>query len=95
MQRWRALLEEVAVVETFDYDYVREGRRRPDPLARLIEAHRGALARVRARQAEPIFLIGKSMGGRIGCHVSLVEPVAGLICLGFHFVAGAIPPQSG
>ncbi|MGH7935700.1 MAG: alpha/beta family hydrolase, partial [Chthoniobacterales bacterium] len=32
-------------------------------------------------------LIGKSMGGRIGCHVSLEEKVQGLICLGYPLCA--------
>src|SRR5205814_1533898 len=27
--------------------------------------------------------IGKSMGGRIGCHVALEEDVAGVVCLGY------------
>jgi hypothetical protein len=32
-------------------------------------------------------LIGKSMGGRIGCHVSLEEKVDGLVCLGYPLCA--------
>jgi predicted alpha/beta-hydrolase family hydrolase len=28
-------------------------------------------------------LAGKSMGGRVGCHVALVEPVAAVICFGY------------
>ena len=28
-------------------------------------------------------LAGKSMGGRVGCHVALVEPVEAVICLGY------------
>ena len=32
-------------------------------------------------------LIGKSMGGRIGCHVSLEEKVNGLVCFGYPLVA--------
>ena len=35
----------------------------------------------------PTFLIGKSMGGRIGCHVSLEEKVDGLVCLGYPLCA--------
>jgi predicted alpha/beta-hydrolase family hydrolase len=33
-------------------------------------------------------LIGKSMGGRIGCHVALEEKIAGLICLGYPLCGG-------
>ena len=32
-------------------------------------------------------MIGKSMGGRIGCHVALEEEVSGLICLGYPLCA--------
>jgi predicted alpha/beta-hydrolase family hydrolase len=88
MQNWKRYLAEIGDVETFDYDYMREGRKRPDPLPRLIGAHRLALAAVRNDANEPIFLIGKSMGGRVGCHVALEEEVAGLICLGYPLCAG-------
>src|SRR5438046_10698459 len=83
MQKWKKNLEGIEEVILFDYDYMREGRRRPDPLPQLIAAHRSALAEARAKSSGPIYLIGKSMGGRIGCHVALEEQVAGLICLGY------------
>ncbi|PYL93794.1 MAG: alpha/beta hydrolase [Verrucomicrobia bacterium] len=82
MQRWKQRLTRIDEVETFDYDYMREGRRRPDRLPQLIAAHRAALAGVRAKTSGPIFLIGKSMGGRIGCHVALEDAVNGVVCLG-------------
>jgi predicted alpha/beta-hydrolase family hydrolase len=88
MQRWKQRLATIGRVETFDYDYMREGRRRPDPLAQLIAAHRDALAQARQTTGEPTFLIGKSMGGRIGCHVALVEKVNGVICLGYPLCGG-------
>jgi predicted alpha/beta-hydrolase family hydrolase len=72
----------------FDYDYMRERRKRPDPPAQLIAAHRSALAEARQKSSGPIFLIGKSMGGRIGCHLALEEKVAGLICLGYPLCGG-------
>lgn len=88
MQNWKDLLGEIGEVETFDYDYMREGRKRPDPLPRLIATHRGALSEARERHASRLtILIGKSMGGRIGCHVSLEERVAGLVCLGYPLCA--------
>ena len=71
----------------FDYDYMQEGRKRPDFLPQLIAAHRQALVQLREKAAGQIFLIGKSMGGRISCHVSLEEKVAGLICLGYPLCA--------
>ena len=84
MQDWKKRLSGIGVVETFDYDYLRESRRRPDRLPQLIAAHRKALKRVRERhRAESIILVGKSMGGRVGCHLSLEEKVDGLVCLGY------------
>jgi predicted alpha/beta-hydrolase family hydrolase len=88
MQNWKVRLSEIGDVETFDYDYVRKGRKRPDPLPKLIAAHRKALDRTRGRyRAEATILIGKSMGGRVGCHVSLEEKVDGLVCLGYPLCA--------
>jgi uncharacterized protein len=88
MQNWKRRLSEIGEVETFDYDYMRAGRKRPDPLPQLIAAHRKALEAAREKhQPDSTFLIGKSMGGRIGCHVSLEEKVNGLICLGYPLCA--------
>ena len=88
MQNWKRLLAEIGVVETFDYDYMRAGRKRPDSLPQLIAAHRKALQSAREKhQPDSTILIGKSMGGRIGCHVSLEEKVDGLVCLGYPLCA--------
>ncbi len=88
MQSWKKILSEIGEVGTFDYDYMREGRKRPDPLPQLIAAHREALNRARERyRPERTILVGKSMGGRIGCHVSLEEELDGLICLGYPLCA--------
>jgi predicted alpha/beta-hydrolase family hydrolase len=88
MQNWKRHLSNIGEVETFDYDYMREGRKRPDRLPQLIEAHRQALDRARERhRAESTILVGKSMGGRVGCHLSLEERVDGLLCLGYPLCA--------
>ncbi len=88
MQDWKNRLSEIGEVETFDYDYIREGRKRPDPLPQLIARHREALSQARERHPSVLtILIGKSMGGRVGCHVSLEENVAGLVCLGYPLCA--------
>ena len=93
MQKWKKLLSSVGDVVTFDYDYMREGRRRPDPLPTLIAAHQTVLPQARQSNDQPVFLIGKSMGGRIGCHVSLKESVNGLICLGYPLCGGGDPQK--
>jgi predicted alpha/beta-hydrolase family hydrolase len=87
MQKWKQYLLTIGEVMLFDYDYMRDGRRRPDPLPQLLAAHRQALGELRQKISGQVFLIGKSMGGRIGCHVSLEESVAGLICLGYPLCA--------
>jgi predicted alpha/beta-hydrolase family hydrolase len=86
MQRWKERLSTIGDVEKFDYDYMREGRRRPDPLPQLIAAHRQAL--VETRRGRFVILIGKSMGGRIGCHVALEENVTGVVCFGYPLCGG-------
>jgi uncharacterized protein len=88
MQSWKRRLSEIGDVETLDYVYMREGRKRPDPLPKLIAAHRQALSDARKRQPSRLtVLVGKSMGGRVGCHLSLEEKVDGLVCLGYPLCA--------
>jgi predicted alpha/beta-hydrolase family hydrolase len=91
MQRWKELLSSIGDVIAFDYPYMQQGRRRPDPRPQLIAAHRHAL--VGARRDTATFLIGKSMGGRIGCHVALEEKVEGVICLGYPLCGGGDPAK--
>jgi|SRR5207248_327364 len=87
VQRWKESLTQIGDVETLDYDYMREGRKRPDRLPQLISAHRAALAAARTKTSGPIILIGKSMGGRVGCHVALEEKVDGVVCMGYPLCA--------
>src|SRR5262245_7124505 len=90
MVAWRERLETLGDVLAFDYPYMRSGRKTPDRLPALITAHREVLAQARARAGGgPLFLIGKSMGGRVGCHVALEETVAGVICLGYPLQSGS------
>jgi hypothetical protein len=91
MRAWAERLATIGAVRTFDYDYMREGRRRPDPPALLIAAHRAALRDAAKADPGPVILIGKSMGGRIGCHVALEERVAGVVCFGYPLCGGGDP----
>jgi uncharacterized protein len=88
MVRWSERLRTVGSVCPFDYPYSTEGRKRPDPLLKLIDSHRSALRKARQSHVGPLFLIGKSMGGRVGCHVALEESVAAVICLGYPLCGG-------
>ena len=91
MRAWRDRQATLGDVVAFDYPYMRAGRKTPDKLPALIAAHRAVLAeaRAKAQPGDPLFLIGKSMGGRVGCHLALEEKVAGVICLGYPLQSGA------
>ena len=84
MLGWKKRLSSIATTTTFDYPYMREGRRAPDPLPKLVAAHREALASALRGKTGPAVLAGKSMGSRVGCHVSLEDPsVKALVCFGY------------
>lgn len=88
MQGWAAQLRTLGDVHLLDYRYVREGRRAPDRLPKLLAAHQAALNELRSRHTGPVVLIGKSMGSRVGCHLSLQAAVDAVVCLGFPLVGG-------
>jgi uncharacterized protein len=104
MVAWKQRLGRLGQVVPFDYPYQRAGKKAPDRPPVLVSSHRAELERVRAEHAGPIVLIGKSMGGRIGCHVAVELAQAGvpeperpalLVCLGYPLVApgGAVRDQ--
>ena len=93
MQRWAERLRTIGPVNVFDYPYILEGKKRPDPLLKLVAAHREALARARLERNTPAVLIGKSLGARVGCHLALKEDVAALICLGYPLCGGGDPSR--
>jgi uncharacterized protein len=95
MRAWGKRLATLGTVTPFDYAYQRAGKKSPDKPAVLVATHRAELERCRESHAGPIVLIGKSMGGRIGCHVTVelaqtgdtdAAPAA-LVCLGYPLVA--------
>jgi predicted alpha/beta-hydrolase family hydrolase len=91
MRRYAELMSQLGPVRSFDYPYARPGqaRKAPDKLDVLVAAHRAELDALRAESAaeDRLFLAGKSMGSRVGCHVALDatarEAIAGLICFGY------------
>jgi predicted alpha/beta-hydrolase family hydrolase len=94
MQAWRRRLATLGDVQTFDYPYMRAGRKTPDRPPVLLAAHAEALDQARQRAQGSIVLIGKSMGSRIGCHVAAetaadaTTPGLRLVCLGYPLKAG-------
>lgn len=97
MRAWARRLEALGEVFTFDYPYMLAGRRRPDRLPVLLEAHRTALAAARAGRAGPLVLAGKSMGSRIACHLAAEEPaVRAVLCLGYPLLgrSGAVREEA-
>ena len=82
---------------TFDFPYMREKQKAPDPTAVLEGAWRDAIDSARAEFVGlPLFIGGKSMGGRIASHVAAegVEPqVAGVVFLGYPLHPPGKPQQ--
>ena len=88
MQAMKARLEALGRVECFDYAYQRTGKRSPDRQPVLVATHEAAYGGLMETHAGTIVFVGKSMGGRIGCHVALThpKPPAALVCLGYPLV---------
>ncbi|MGC4093924.1 MAG: dienelactone hydrolase family protein [Polyangiaceae bacterium] len=89
MVAFRRRLEQLGTVHGFDYAYQVARRRTPDRLPALISAHRAAFDALASEHAGPIVLIGKSMGGRIGCHLANElesERLRALVCLGYPLI---------
>ncbi len=82
MKGWKKQLSKLGTVVSFDYPYMKLGRKAPDKLPKLIEAHREILLAKR-KGFKRVVLIGKSMGSRVGCHLALEEDVDALVCLGY------------
>lgn len=72
----------------FQFPYMEKGRRRPDHKTKLVKACADALE-VGLREGLPVFVGGKSMGGRMMSHllvdesVETIESVRGVVYWGF------------
>ena len=82
----RALAERGVSVATFDFPYITAGRKVPDR-APALEAHwRALLDEAKTTfKGLPLFIGGKSMGGRIASHIASqgVNGVSGLVFFGY------------
>lgn len=82
----KALSDRGITVFTFDFPYMATGRKVPDRAPVLEASWREALEAARTEaDGLPIFIGGKSMGGRIATHLAAqgVEGVSGVILLGY------------
>jgi predicted alpha/beta-hydrolase family hydrolase len=81
---------------TFDFAYMEARRRAPDP-APVLEGrwHEAIEAAKRSFQGLPLFIGGKSMGGRIASHVAAQggDGIAGLVFLGYPLHPPGKPQQ--
>lgn len=93
-----ALAERGLVVITFDFPYMAAGRKLPDPAPVLERAWRETIEAIRAAPelgALPLFIGGKSMGGRMASHVAAqgTAGLAGLVFLGYPLHPPGRPQQ--
>ena len=81
----RAINDEGIATLRFNFPYIENGRRSPDPAPFLQEAWRAAFATAAGRaKGEPVWAGGKSMGGRIASMAAADGmPAAGLVFLGY------------
>ena len=72
-------------VVTFNFLYMEQRRRVPDPNAKLEACYRAVIETVARRKLGKLAIGGKSMGGRIASQVAAVgaADVAGLVLLGY------------
>lgn len=94
----QALAARGITTATFDFPYIAAGRTVPDKAPVLEAAWRAAVAAARADEAFdglPLFIGGKSMGGRIASHVAAqgLDGIAGLVYFGYPLHPPGRPDQ--
>ena len=87
VQAARGLATRGVSAATFDFPYITAGRKVPDRTPVLEQAWREAIDRARMTVGDlPLFIGGKSMGGRIATQVASqggAGPLRGVVCLGY------------
>jgi uncharacterized protein len=84
----RSIARRGVLTATFDFPYIAEGRKVPDKGPVLEDAWRRVIDEARSRPefaGLPLFIGGKSMGGRIASQAAAAGPlpISGLIYLGY------------
>ncbi len=93
----RLATQGIAVVR-FEFPYMAQrrldgGKRPPNPQARLLECWREVYEGVRRQVQGPLFIGGKSMGGRMASLLADDLGASGLVCLGYPFYAAGKPEK--
>ena len=92
----RGMAERGVGCATFDFPYIAAGRKVPDRAPVLEQAWREAVeAGVAAFAGVPLFIGGKSMGGRIASHIASqgCDGLSGLVFLGYPLHPPGKPEQ--
>lgn len=94
----KALSARGILTATFDFPYIAEGRKVPDKTPVLEAAWRDVVGATTLQPdfaGLPLFIGGKSMGGRIASHVGAegTLPIAGLVYLGYPLHPPGKPDQ--
>jgi predicted alpha/beta-hydrolase family hydrolase len=92
----RGLAARDITVATFEFPYMAARRKVPDKATVLEDCWRDAIAAARTELgAVPLFIGGKSMGGRIASHIAAqrTEGIAGLVFLGYPLHPPGKPQQ--
>jgi predicted alpha/beta-hydrolase family hydrolase len=85
----RAMADRSITAVTFNFPYTEQKRKLPDRRPVLDGCYRAVIAAVTrevTKSRVPLFIGGKSMGGRIATHVAAADPalpIAGLLLLGY------------
>lgn len=79
----------------FDFEYMRQGRRAPDPQPKLRARYREVIEGVQAEYRPRRLLVGgKSMGGRVSSYIAgEMDVVSGLVFLGYPLHPPGKPDQ--
>ncbi|AMB88280.1 alpha/beta hydrolase [Pseudomonas agarici] len=82
----------------FEFPYMAQrrlegGKRPPNPQARLLDCWREVYEQVRRLVRGPLFIGGKSMGGRMASLLADDLSAQGLVCLGYPFYAAGKPEK--
>jgi predicted alpha/beta-hydrolase family hydrolase len=92
----RGMVERSVSVATFDFPYMAARRKVPDKAEVLEACWRGAIGSARSQLPDvPLFIGGKSMGGRIASQVAAQDhpAIAGLVYLGYPLHPPGKPQQ--